>query len=271
MRLYSYPLNYHNNRTSPVECADNDYNTFTTSTSIVCNIDSKGDGTGDARDITDVFIKGKGINTVAFTVDGNAISHTVQDRVTNDSNEQTSIIDFEGYQNILIQILHSATKPKDDTITFTFTARSGETLQIAEVLCLDEILVVGEPTQAQRLTPTFGIVRPYDIDWIDLGDTRPSATGRMNYISALNNERDKWAARFEILGALHSGNEDHRAVIQHIENFVMNYKRFTCAVEYNRYPRMVSPCVFPERETQLRWLGRSKKTGRTALFRVREI
>ena len=279
-RFYSYPLNYKSNfaeddRTSPAECADNRYDTYTESLSVICNL-------GEAREFTSVFVKGKGISRTIVTATGVNSSNDFKksstdeelkkegatkkfsgsDRVVNDSNEIVSTI-VENYQNILIDIhdidSDMGNKPNSETVTFTFVSQSGQTVRIYEVLVLNELLRIEGNGKFRRI----------DLTDINLSSVHTGATGKISSVPALNNERDRWQMDYVATGANFPDN-DTRPIIDQIRQFMREHKNFSCAIEPNRHPEMIAPCVFPDNETNVRLLGRSKKTGRTIQFSVRE-
>lgn len=259
MRLYTYPLNYKNNRTSPVEAADNRYDTVATVGSIVCNIDERGDGTGAAREWTDVFVKGKGIAGFTITVLGGSGSAgaIIPATRTNDSGDAVSTTDLDDFQNILIDNPSGipATKDTGQRITLNFTAKAGETLQIAEVMILNEMLRFEER----------GALRQDNLSFIDSGRIHTGAAGRQTHIPALNNERDKWQLTTAVLGTY-----SNRVWIDQLIHFIRNNKNCACAPEINRYPNLIAPCVFPNAEKQTAYIGNNKSNGRTCPLTIRE-
>ena len=256
MRFYSYPLNYHNNRSSPVEVADNRYDTFTTSTGIVCYIDSEGDGSGDAVEFTDLFIKGKNITDLSVVVAGGTTTGfgtILPATVENDSGEDVSTT-IDGLQNFLITGLGVNT---GKTLTLTFT---GSGLQVHEVMILRELL---------RIEGGSIFVDP-QFTYHDLGTVKTSANGRLSYSPALNNERDKWSVNSRVeLNRFNQG--DIRGKMDELLILMRNHKQFTFAPEINRYPEMIAPALFPDRERQIRYLNRNKQNGRAIQLTIREL
>ena len=250
MRLYELPLNYYNNRTS------------TTATTVAAHIDSVGFGTGDAREFTSIFVVGKNILSYSYSTGGDPETVTLPETVMNDSKEEVPILVGE-----LQYYLHDITQPSEtkttaQSISISFTPVAGQTMQIHEVLILNEMFrndISGEP---------LGI-DIYDINELDLGSVDEGLTGRQNYTPPINNERDRWQVEFLIKGVLSAG-IDTRKRIETLRLFFRNNKNFVCGVEPNRFPSMLAPCILPNRERQLRWLGRSKRSGRTMRFTVRE-
>lgn len=255
LRLYKKPLNYFNNRTNPQVCADNKYDTFTTDETVSVNVDVDGSGMGAPQRITDIFIKSKGVDTVSVSGIGLTISD-VDNPLTNDSGEEVSPV-VDGFQNIL----SSGINREEDAMTFTFADKSGETAQIHELLVLDEIF---------RLDGNGIFIDPL-FTFIDSGITQTSATGRLSYAPALNNERDKWQVDLRIRFSKFANGRDIRSKLDELISFMRAEKTFACAIEPNRYPDMMFPlAIFPEKERQIRYIVRRKDVGRDLRIRIRE-
>ena len=264
-QLFDYPLNYGGGRTQYREVADNDYNTFTTSTSMLLHIDTAGDGSGDARNFTDIFVKGSGITSysAALTDPVNITSpqaRTLPDNVTNDSGDTVSITDLDGFQNDLRSLWtdESTAKPKAKSITLTFTAATGEMPRIYEVMVLDRLLTLNADGGFSRI----------EYDSIDLGVVEPDLRKRLSYVPPINAERDKWLVNLTLLSRRSRTGRD--TIADALISFIRRYKRFVFAPEYHRYPDRVFPALWPSPETQVRYLSRWKGGGRRALFSVRE-
>ena len=265
-RFYTYPLNYHNSRTTPAVCADNKYDTFTNeSLTVTCTVDTEGDAMGDARKITDIFVKCKFVSAIQIASTGwTTINKQISDdeSVTNDSGESVSIIDRDGFQNILIPMLDSDGDRETRTavaVALSFTSETNKTAQIHEVLILEELLRIEGNNR----------FRTIDIDEVDLSIIHTSGSGKMTSIPPINNERDKWSVNFIASGRYFPQN-DLRENIDKIRHFMRNNKNFTFAPEITRYPGMIAPAIFPEATRQMRLLTRNKKSGRSLRFSVRE-
>ena len=117
-QFFAPALNYGGSRSQYKAVADNDYQTYSEQTSMLLNIDAAGDGSGTARDFTDIFIKCSGVRsyTAAFTNPEHITSpaaRTLLETVKNDSGDSVPII-VDGYQNDLHSLWtdENATKPK---------------------------------------------------------------------------------------------------------------------------------------------------------------
>ena len=265
-QFLSYPLNYGPGRSQYREVADNDYNTFSSETSMLLNIDTDGNGMGDARSFTDIFVKGTGIASyaAAFTNPEHITSptaRTLPETVKNDSGDSVPII-VDGYQNDLHALWQDRTlgvsKPKAKSITLTFTAKTGETPRIYEVMVLDRLLTLNSDGGLSRI----------EYDSIDLGTVEPDLRKRLSYVPPIGGERDKWIANLTLLSPRTRTTRD--TIADALIAFIRRYKRFVFAAEYNRYPDRVFPALWPNPETQIRYLSRWKGAGRRALFSVRE-
>ena len=266
-QFFDYPLNYGSGRSQYKAVADNDYATFTEQNSMLLHIDTAGDGSGTARPFTDIFVKGTGIAsyTAAFTNPENITSpaaRTLPETVKNDSGDTVSITDLDGFQNDLHSLWQDRTlsisKPKAKSITLTFTAKTGETPRIYEVMVLDRLLTLNSDGGLSRI----------EYDSLDLGTVEPDLRKRLSYVPPIGGERDKWIANLTLLSPRTRTTRD--TIADALISFIRRYKRFVFAAEYNRYPDRVFPALWPNPETQIRYLSRWKGAGRRALFSVRE-
>ena len=263
--FFSYPLNYGSGRSQYPEVADNDYNTWTDQTTMLLNIDTAGDGTGNPAEFTDIFVKGSGIvsYTIAWTdpenLTANSLTNpqtrTLPTGVTNDSGFTAFITDRDGYQNDLYHFWNVAQlKPKATALTLTFT---GTNVQVHEVMILNRLLTLNSDGGFRRI----------EYDSIDLGSVDDDLRGRLDYVPPIGGERDKWLVR---LTALSRSGLARDMVADRLINFIRKHKNFVFAPEYNRYPDRVFPALWPNPESQIRYLARWKGAGRTVSFSVRE-
>ena len=263
-QFFDYPLNYGGGRSQHREVADNDYSTYTDQTSMLLHIDTAGDGSGDARRFTDIFIKATGIASWTIAMTDPIIGVTLQPRtvpqtVTNDSGDTVSIVDNDGFQNDLYNLwpVETVAKFGAKSLTLTFSAKQNETVKIYEVMVLDRLLTLNADGGFSRL----------EYDSIDLGAVEPDLRGRLSYVPAINAERDKWLVNLTLLSPRST---DRDTLADQLVSFIRRYKSFVFAPEYNRYPERVFPAVWPTPETQIRYLSRWKGAGRRVLFSVRE-
>lgn len=262
-QFFDYPLNYGGGRSQYRAVADNDYSTFTSETSMLLHIDTAGDGSGTAREFTDIFIKCSGVSsyTAAFTNPENITSpaaRTLPATVTNDSRDEVSTI-VAGYQHDLHNLWgdEAAAKPKAKSITLTFTAVSGETPRIYEIMILNRLLTLNSDGGFSRI----------EYDSLDLGTVEPDLRKRLSYVPPIGNERDKWLVNLTLQSPRRGTRE---TLSDKLISFIRRYKNFVFAAEYNRYPERVFPALWPNPETQIRYLSRWKGGGRRVLFSVRE-
>ena len=260
-QFFDFPLNYGGGRSQYREVADNDYNTSTDQTSMLLHIDTAGDGSGDARDFTDIFVKGSGITSysAALTDPVNITSpqpRTLPDNVTNDSGDEVSITDLDGFQNDLHNLWtdETAAKPKAKSITLTFT---GTSPKIYEVMVLDRLLTLNADGGFSRI----------EYDSLDLGTVEPDLRKRLSYVPPIGGERDKWLVNLSLYAPRRGARE---TISDKLIWFIRKYKNFVFAPEYKRYPARVFPALWPNPETQIRYLSRYKGGGRRVLFSVRE-
>ena len=263
--FYAYPLNYGGSRSQYPAVADNNYATFTQQTSILLNIDTAGDGSGTARAFTDIFVKSKGVSgySIALTdPEPSGLSfndRTLPETVTNDSGDTVETT-VDGYRHDLHSLWtdESTAKPKAKSITLTFTAVTGQTPRIYEVMILDRLLTLDSDGGFSRI----------EYDSIDLGTTEPDLRGRLSYVPPIGGERDKWLCHLTLLSPRQNNARDILA--DRLISLIRRYKNFVFAAEPKRYPDRIFPALWPNPETQIRYLSRWKGAGRRALFSVRE-
>ena len=263
-QFFSYPLNYGSGRSQYKAVADNDYNTFTAQTSMLLHIDTLGDGSGTAREFTDIFIKGTGISSysAALTDPANITSpqaRTLPETVKNDSGDTVSTV-IDGYRHDLHNLWtnEKTAKPKAKSITLTFTAAAGETARIYEVMILDRLLTLDSDGSFSRI----------EYDSLESGSYEPDLRGRRSYVPALGGERDKWLVNLT-LNSLRAGSLRDTLADQ-LLTFIRQYKSFVFAPEYNRYPDRVFPAGWGDARTAIQYIAKFKGGGRKVSFSIRE-
>ncbi|MDE0398862.1 MAG: hypothetical protein OXL96_13790 [Candidatus Poribacteria bacterium] len=260
--FFDYPLNYGAGRSQYREVADNNYNTFTTQTSMLLHIDSKGDGTGEARAFTDIFVKAVGCTGYAAALTNpvgisSPQARTFPDNVINDSGDTVLITDLDGFKNDLHSLWtdESTPKPKAKSVTLSLT---GTSPQLYEVMILDRILTLNADGGFSKI----------EYDSIDLGVVDADLRGRLDYVPPINAERDKWLVNLSARSLRQKGGRD--TVADLLIHLIRRYKSFVFAPEYNRYPERVFPAVWPSPDTQIRFIAGWKGAGRRVHFSVRE-
>ena len=261
--FFNYPLNYGPGRSQYRSVADNDYQTYSEQTSMLLNIDTAGDGSGEARDFTDIFVKGTGIASYSAALTNpqhitSPAARTLPKTVKNDSGDDVSITDLDGFQNDLHTLWQDGTlgisKPKAKSITLTFT---GTSPRIYEVMVLDRLLTLNSDGGFTKI----------EYDSIDLGTVEPDLQKNLSYVPPIGGTRDKWLVNLT-LRSPRNGIRD--TIADRLIWLIRRYKNFVFAAEYNRYPDRLFPAVWPNPETQIRYLSRWKGAGRRASFSVRE-
>ena len=231
---------------------------------MLLHIDTAGDGSGTAHEFTDIFIKGKGISSysAALTDPANITSpqaRTLPASVTNDSGDTVSITDLEGFQNDLHNLWtdESTAKPKAKSITLTFTAKSGETAQIYEVMILNRLLTLDSDGGFSRL----------EYDSLESGSYESDLRGQRTYVPEIGGTRDKWRVNLTLLSLRQTVRD---TIADDLLHFIRGHKTFVFAPEYHRYPERVFPAGWGDAQTAIRYLSRWKGAGRRISFSVRE-
>lgn len=231
---------------------------------MLLHIDSKGNGTGDARPFTDIFLKCSGVASyaAALTDPENITSpqtRTLPENVTNDSGD-TVPTTVDGYQHDLHSLWEdeSTPKPKAKSVTLTFTAVTGETPRISEVMILNRLLTLNADGGFSRI----------EYDSLSLGTVEPDLRGNLSYIPPIGATRDKWLVNLTLVSQRTATGRD--TIADDLIHFIRKYKHFVFAPEPKRYPDRIFPAVFPSQETQVRFISRYKGAGRRVSFSVRE-
>ena len=262
-QFFAYPLNYGPGRSQYRSVADNDYKTFTEQTSMLLNIDTAGDGSGTARDFTDIFIKATGVTnyTAAFTNGANIpmpspFPRTPPTTVKNDSGDNVPTV-IDSYQHDLHSLWTdgNTAKPKAKSVTLTFT---GTNIRVYAVMILDRLLTLNSDGGFSRI----------EYNSLDLGVVEPDLQKNLSYVPPIGGTRDKWLVHLTLLSRRNSGTRD--TVADAMISLIRRYKNFVFAAEYNRHPDRVYPALWPNPETQIRYLAKLKGAGRRVLFSVRE-
>ena len=262
-QFFDYPLNYGSNRSQYREVADNDYATFTEQTSMLLHIDSAGDGTGTAREFTDIFLKCTGIASysAALTDAANITSpvpRTLPETVTNDSGDTVETT-VDGFQHDLHNVWtdESTDKPEAKSVTLTFTAKTGETPRIHEVMILDRLLILDSDGGFSRI----------EYDSLESGSYESDLRGQRSYVPALGGTRDKWIVNLTLNSLRGTGRD---TIADDLLHFIRRHKTFVFAPEPNRYPDRIFPAGWGDAQTTLRYLARYKGAGRRVSFSIRE-
>ena len=251
-RFFRYPRNYIGQRSystasPPVflpEVQDNDYTTETDVLTIDVYIDTVGDGTGDTTAFTAVFIKCVDVAsyTVALT-DGNIADYSVT--ITDTLSNGTSIIDRDGNQNHLWLYDQTQTPSKAEAkvLRFTFTGKMGGTPTVNEIMILEELFAIDEPTvdfnkrfRNIRITPVRrGATSQYN------------PKGELSIAPALGNPRVKhrveYTARFKT-----------KPILEEFLHFWENHPQCAFAPNYNLYPRFVFPAVLSRLDASINYI-----------------
>ena len=265
-QFFGYPLNYGPGRSQYRSVADNNYKTFTEQTSMLLNIDSAGDGSGAARAFTHIFLKCQNVASYAIRLTDPEpnialFDRTLPETVKNDSKDTVSITDLDGFQNDLYNlstVVSNTRKLKAKAITLTFTAVSGQTPRIYEIMILDRLLILDSDGGFSRI----------EYDSLDLGSYDPDLRGRLSYTPPIGGERDKWIVNLTLFAPRRAA--DRGIIADQLLWFIRRYKNFVFAAEYNRYPERVFPAGWSDSRTAIRYISRWKGAGRLVRFGIRE-
>ena len=267
-QFFDYPLNYGAGRSQYREAADNDYNTFTSETSMLLHIDTAGDGTGDARNFTDIFLKCTGVESYTIQMADPTVLLTFNPRqlpatVRNDSRDEVPIV-VDGYQNDLFDLWteqdekFGTRKYGAKSLTLTFTAISGQTPRIYEVMVLDRLLTLDSDGGFSRI----------EYDSLDLGRYESDLRGQRSYVPPIGNTRDKFLVNLTLDSRRTAAGRD--TIADDLIHFIRKQKSFVFAPEPKRYPERIFPAGWGDAQTAIRYISRWKGAGRRVSFSVRE-
>ena len=228
---------------------------------MLLHIDSKGDGTGDARALTDVFLKCTDVTSysAALTDPVNITSpqtRTLPGTVQNDSGD-TVPITVDGFQNDLYSFWtdESTAKPKAKSVTLTFT---GSSPRIYEVMILDRLLTLNSDGGFSRI----------EYDSLETGSYETDLRGHRSYVPALGGTRDKWRVNLTLNSRRTANGRDTDA--DDLGHFIRKHKSFVFAPEPKRYPDRIFIAGWGDAQTAIRYISRWKGAGRKISFSIRE-
>ena len=228
---------------------------------MLLHIDSKGDGSGDARAFTDIFVKCKNVTSysAALTDPANITSpqtRTLPGTVQNDSGD-TVPITVDGFQNDLHSLwdAENTAKPKAKSVTLTFT---GSNIRIYNVLVLDRLLSLNANGGFSRI----------EYDSLDIGSYETDLRGNRSYVPALGGMRDKWLVNLTLDSRRTATERD--TIADELLFFMRRSKHFVFAPEYHRYPDRIFIAGWGDAQTAIRYISRWKGAGRKISFSVRE-
>jgi len=231
--------------------ADNDYRTTSPVNDISLNIDSDGDGTGDRRTYTHLFIKGTGITAVSIP---NPINFVAPASVFAPTDLLLMPTEYDGFQNLFIDATSLSQSNRTQQSVSLTVGGAGHTT--AEVLVMRELDFI-----ADRETRVS-----YDMDVVDLGITQRAANSTFNKIPPLGNTRDKMLIRMNITFRQNATEfeEYHRLL-----RIRRDYRSFIFALDPVRFPQIVCRAIF-EGNITTRRISRWEGNGVRATFTIRE-
>ena len=107
-----------------------------------------------------------------------------------------------------------------------------------------------------------GAFNTSDIDSVQLGRIADQADKSLTYIPPLFNKSDAWRVRLraELYGSRHPESKAPELVA-----FIRNNKHYFAAVDTEIHPELIFVGVFPNAETQIRYITRNKSGRRVGL------
>ena len=250
--LFPTPLNFGNQRTNRNQIVDGNLNSFTEHTTVQCHIDTDGDGTGTAQAFTHIAVISSGVTSYTAAGSNGTISRTIASTFENSFGETISK-DFNGRRYDFFRVPQvSGADQTAATLDFTFVGASAKIYLLA-VLKADFELAEG----------AFDVT---DIDSVQLGRVADQADKSQTYIPPLFNKSDVWRVRLraELYGSRHPESKAKELVA-----FIRNNKHYFVAVDTEIHPELMFAGIFPNPETQVRYISKNK-SGRRVGFTLRE-
>lgn len=250
--LFKNPLNFGSGRTNRNPVVDGNLNTATEHTTIECHIDTDADGTGTAQAFTHIALISSGVTSYTASGSNGTISRTIDSTFENSFGETISK-DFNGRRYDLFRVPQvSEADQEAQTLSFTLVGTNSKVYLLA-VLKADFELTEG----------AFDIT---DIDSVQLGRAADQADKSQTYIPPLFNKSDIWRVRLraELYGSRHPEPKALELVA-----FIRNNKHYFAAVDTEIHPELIFAGIFPNPETQIRYITKNK-SGRRVGFTLRE-
>ena len=269
-KFFKYPINYLDfdirnvdiNGDEVPQIADNDYNTFGTSTRYVIDIS---DGS-NATSFTHIFLKSTGVSQISISSSGGV--HTNETGI----NIPTTVVNYagidvrinpDGYQNYLHES-YDRIGNKPTATSLTIEVDAGD---VYELMILDEVMFLDSNRQYTEIS--YKLSDRSSILQKDIAD-------RITKVPGINDDRWKWDTDYQATFlAEHISNIDpNEDLYNKLINFIRNRpvsNNFVFCGEYSAYPERVAPCTFPNTDMQVAFLSRSKSSGESINFTVMEL
>ena len=250
--LFPTPLNFGNQRTNRNQVVDGNLNSFSEHTTLQCHIDSDGDGTGTAQAFTHIAVISSGVTSYTAAGSTGTVSRTIGSTFQNAFRETISK-DFNGRRYDLFRVPQVSNADQTaQTLDFIFVG-TGAKIYLLAVLKAEFELAEG----------AFDVT---DINSVQLGGVADQANKSQTYIPPLFNKSDIWSVRLraELYGSRHPEPKAKELVA-----FIRNNKHYFVAVDTENHPELIFSGIFPNPETQIRYIT-GNKTGRRVGFTLRE-
>ena len=254
MKFYSLPLNFgarrsHQRGSSEFLSAvqDNRWRTIATVRNLTLTIDSVGDGSGTARSFDSVFMRVRGATT--FQIDS-LTAVPIENEVNDATGHAISIIDADGFHNVLYR--HSGTLTKT-SVDISFNAQA----EVSQLWILNEDDTIQIP-EDRRFTQL-------DFDEVDRGAVvHEDWQGGVHLSPPIGNDYEKTnvtaTCRFR---------PQHESYL-HLKKFLRDNRRgFVVAVDYPTLPTLVHQYI-ADPQRQLRYISTYKHAGKDYTFTILE-
>ena len=236
MQFFEYPLNFGGNR-SPREVQNFRPNSFSTVSTLTCNIAAAG---GGSRPFTHIFLKCKNVMAVDLTP---TIPMALPATVTDSSGRvhSTRMNDIDYY-------LVPVTANNVTQIEFAF---SGTSIEVHTLMVLNRAVELGE-----RFTE-------WELRYAEIARTAENIYGELREVPKLGGHRYR-----RTLDLTYRDRSSTVEEIEDIKNFLLKSDKYICAVEYNRFPDLVMAARTPD--FSRRFINDWKGAGQTLTFAVEE-
>ena len=265
--LFPTPLNFGNQRTNRNQVVDGNLNSYTEQTTVECHIDTDADGTGTAQAFTHIALISSGVTSYKASGSRNiadnsnhTLSRTIGSSFENSFGEDISR-DFNGRRYDLFRVpqvvdpdLRAVTNAELEAQTLNFTL-VGTNIKVYLLAVLKAEFELAE-----------GAFDVTDIDSVQLGRVADQADKSQTYIPPLFDKSDVWRVRLraELYGSRHPESKSNELVA-----FIRKNKHYFVAVDTEIHPELIFAGIFPNPETQIRYIT-GNKIGRRVGFSLRE-
>ena len=241
--------------TSPSVVVDGRWDTYSSDTTIVCDL-------GSVQEFTHIALISEGVTSYQAVGSGGNVAGVAVTLATYKTGAGTDLKDSSGYDvNPVINGRHwdlfnwsGNIKNTASSVTFTFT---GSNIKIYGLYILDAIIEMVEG-------------ETYSVEWTQqlAGFEQTSARGRSNIVPPIAGQRDK---KLVALTTRPKYGDREDLLARKIDAFMSQYPEFFWITEYGRYPDQMFRAGNGDRNVRYQYRSDWKALGRRASFIIKEL